>query len=470
MNKSQIKQFVYDFWEQEIIPSLSDYIRIPNKSPVFDPNWQSNGHMDQAVDHVVAWCNMHKVPGMNIEVHRLENRTPTILIEVPGDVQETVLLYGHLDKQPEFTGWHEELGPWQPVIKDHRLYGRGGADDGYAVYASVAALLALKQQNLPLPRIVIIIECSEESGSPDLPFYMDALADRVGAPELVIALDSTAGNYDQLWCTTSLRGMLIGTLKVEVLEEGAHSGAAGGIVSSSFRILRQLLERLEDDKTGEILPDFLKQQVPPVRLLEAKSAAEVLGDEFRSMYRFAGEGVPVSDDPVELVINNSWQASLAVTGMDGIPSIEAGGNVLRPFTAAKLALRLSPTTDAAVAAEELSRLLLNNPPHGAKVTFELDSTSSGWHAPTNSEQLEDSLQQASMDFFGDRAIAMGCGGSIPFMEFLAVRFPRAQFVVTGVLGPHSNAHGPNEFLDIPTAKKLTACVSQLVYDQAVRRT
>lgn len=467
MNTEQIKNYLSGFWDREIIPSLSEYIRIPNKSPMFDPQWQANGHMDKAVNHVVDWCKNHSVPGMDVEVHRIANRTPTILIEVPGNAEATVLLYGHLDKQPEFTGWQADLGPWQPVIKDGRLYGRGGADDGYAIYSSVAALLALTDQNLPLPRIVIIIECSEESGSPDLPVYMDALADRVGTPGLVIALDSTAGNYDQLWCTTSLRGMLIGTLKVEVLKEGAHSGAAGGIVSSSFRILRQLLSRLEDDRTGEILPDFLKQQIPPVRLKEAKAAAEVLADDFQSMYPFAGQGTPVTSDATELVLNNTWHASLSVTGMDGVPSIAAGGNVLRPFTAAKLALRLSPTTDVDVAARELTRLLLKNPPHGANITFDMDSANPGWHAPINSEHLENSLQQASLNFFGNHAVAMGCGGSIPFMEFLAVKFPEAQFVVTGVLGPLSNAHGPNEFLDIATAKKVTGCISQLIHDWAV---
>jgi acetylornithine deacetylase/succinyl-diaminopimelate desuccinylase-like protein len=458
------KDFIGRFWNDSILPSLSEYIKIPNKSPLFDPHWENHGHMENAMSHVVDWCDENPIPGMDLKVHRLEHRTPTLLIDIPGDTNGSVLLYGHLDKQPEFTGWQDDLGPWLPVIKNDRLYGRGGADDGYAIYSSIAAIRALKEQKLPIPRIIIIIECSEESGSPDLPYYMDLMENVIGTPGLVIALDSTAGNYDQLWCTTSLRGMLSGTLKVEVLEEGAHSGAAGGMVSSSFRILRRILSRLEDESSGEILPAFLKEQVPATRIREAKAAGEILKGDFKSMFRYAGHGGPVTANPATLVLDNTWHAALEITGIDGIPSLSEAGNVLRPYTSAKIALRLAPTTDISTAAPALVRLLTEDPPNGALVSFEPETPAAGWHAPELTAELEKSLQEASENFFGQPAVCLGCGGSIPFMQFLAAKFPDAQFVVTGVLGPHSNAHGPNEFLHIPTAKKLTGCVAQLIHD------
>jgi len=464
INQEQLSATTTLFWDEEILPSLSEYVKIPNKSPLFDPDWQEHGFMQQAIDHVVSWIEEQKVPGLQLEVHQLEERTPTLLMTLPGEIEETVLIYGHLDKQPEFNGWFDDLGPWDPVIKNDRLYGRGGADDGYAIYSAISAIKALQEQALPLPRIIVLIECSEESGSPDLPYYMAALEEQIGEPGLVIALDSTCGNYDQLWVTTSLRGMITGELKVEVLDQGAHSGAAGGIVASSFRIARQIISRIENENTGEITPSFLNEQIPEARRSEAIAAGQVLQDTFRKMYTFVDGSSPVSSDPTELVLNNTWLASLEVTGMDGIPDLQNAGNVLRPFTTAKLALRLPPTTDAASASKKLQSLLVSQAPYGTRISFTCDSPNPGWHAPLTVDHLEKSMNNASQVFFGEPAIAMGCGGSIPFMEFLANKLPSAQFVVTGVLGPLSNAHGPNEFLHIPTAKKITACVAQIIHD------
>ena len=464
INNDEIWRSTEKFWEEQIIESLSEYIRIPNKSPMFDPDWKSNGYMDDAIAHVIRWVESQQVPGLTLTVHELPGRTPTLLLEYPGDIDETVLIYGHIDKQPEFSGWYEDLAPWSPVRKTDKLYGRGGADDGYAIYSAISVLKSLIAQDAEMPRVVILIEASEESGSPDLPVYMEQLAEDIGIPSLVIALDSTCGNYDQLWITTSLRGMLIGELKVQVLEQGAHSGAAGGIVGSSFRLLRQLISRVEDENTGEILPSFLNEQIPDSRRKEAEKAGEVLGDELKTMYTYAGDSGPISDDPTELILNNTWLASMEVTGIDGIPDLANAGNVLRPHTTAKIALRLPPTTDAEQAKTELTKLLTEDSPYKTAVSFELETPNPGWHAPETIPMLEQSLQSASQAYFDAPAIAMGCGGSIPFMEFLANKLPQAQFVVTGVLGPHSNAHGPNEFLHIPTAKKVTACVANLIYD------
>jgi acetylornithine deacetylase/succinyl-diaminopimelate desuccinylase-like protein len=471
LDSAKLKQFADRCWGDEIVPTLVEYIKIPNKSPMFDPDWAAHGYMDAAVAMFEAWARrkLAAFPGATLDVVRLEGRTPLILIEVPGDSADTVLLYGHLDKQPEMVGWEEGYGPWLPRIAGDRLYGRGGADDGYAMFGALTALAALKEQGVPHSRAIVLIEACEESGSYDLPFYVDHLAARIGSPSLVVCLDSGCGNYDQLWLTTSLRGVIAETLTVSVLEEGVHSGAASGIVPSSFRIFRQLLTRLEDEATGEIRPEALYAQIPAERVAQARVAAAGLGERVYSEFPFVAGMRPVADDLVELVLNRTWRPQLAVTGIDGLPAPENAGNVLLPYTTAKLSLRLPPTLDPEEAAATMRRVLASDPPYGAKVEFESATASAGWNAPALAPWLEASLATASQNAFGAPPAYMGEGGSIPFMAMLGAKFPAAQFVVTGVLGPHSNAHGPNEFLYIPTGKKITEVIAQVLADHQARR-
>jgi acetylornithine deacetylase/succinyl-diaminopimelate desuccinylase-like protein len=470
MDSKTARAFIDHLWDQEITPNLIEYIRIPNKSPAFDPDWQTHGHMDRAVAQFAAWARakVSSIAGASVEVVRLEGRTPVIFIDIPGQGSDTVLLYGHLDKQPEMTGWADGLGPWVPLVKDGRLYGRGGADDGYAMFAALAAILALKAQGTAHARCAILIEACEESGSYDLPFYVDHLAGRLGSPSLVVCLDSGCANYDQLWLTTSLRGMIGGTLTVQVLEEGVHSGDASGVVASSFRILRTLLSRIEDEDTGEILPHAFAAQIPAGRLDEAKVAAKALGAEVYTKFPFVTGMRPMSADPTELILNRTWRPALSITGFEGAPRIQDAGNVLRPATSAKLSLRLPPTKDADKAGDALKALLEAEAPYGAKVTFELEKAGTGWDAPPLADWLRASVNKASQIAFGRDAAMMGEGGSIPFMGMLGEKYPKAQFVITGVLGPHSNAHGPNEFLHIAMGKGVTLAVSQVLTDHFAR--
>ncbi|MBN8263725.1 MAG: M20 family metallopeptidase [Xanthomonadales bacterium] len=466
MDASQAKQFIDAKWDAEIVPQLVEYIRIPNKSPMFDADWVANGHMDRAVALMEAWARAQDIPGMTLEVVRLEGRTPLIFIEVPaangGRDDDCVLLYGHLDKQPEMTGWDAGKGPWEPVIEGDRLYGRGGADDGYALFGSLAAVMALQAQGAPHARCVVLIEACEESGSYDLPAYVDHLAARIGKPSLVVCLDSGCGNYDQLWCTTSLRGLAGGNLTVKVLSEGVHSGDASGIVPSSFRIIRQLLSRLEDEDTGRILVDGLHVEIPAERRAQAAKVAEVLGTEVYDKFPFLPGMTPMGDDLQELVLNRTWRPALSITGADGIPPLASAGNVLRPHTALKLSLRLPPTLDGKRGGELLQDVLLRDPPNGAEVSLHLEKASTGWNAPALVPWLEGAIDRASQEVFGKPAMYMGEGGTIPFMGMLGEKFPGAQFMITGVLGPHSNAHGPNEFLHIPMGKGVTACVARVI--------
>ncbi len=464
MDQGRIQTYVDSLWDDSIVNELVDYVKIPNKSPLFDPDWATHGYMDQAVELMETWCRIHAPSDATVEVVRLEGRTPVLLVEVPGQNEDTVLLYGHLDKQPEFTGWEDGLGPWEPVIRDGKLYGRGGADDGYAVFGSLTAIGALRDQGIPHARCVILIEACEESGSFDLPYYIDHLADRIGHPSLVVCLDAECGNYDQLWCTTTLRGNLVGTLRARVLGEGVHSGGASGIVPSSFRIIRQVLDRIEDPVTGEILLPELHASIPESRVEQARAAAETLGDTVWQKFAWAGGTRPVSSDLTELLLNNTWRPTLCVTGADGLPAIGSAGNTLRPETRFKLSFRLPPTTDANVAAAAVKSAIESHPPMGADVAFDVESAMGGWSAPEVAPWLEASMQKASQAFFNADAMYMGTGGSIPFMGMLGSKFPGVQFLVTGVLGPKSNAHGPNEFLHIQKGKHITACVAQVLAD------
>ena len=480
LNAAQALSEVSQAWDDDIVGQLTDYISIPAKSPMFDAGWEKNGFIDTVMRNAATWVASQKVHGLKLEVIRLEGRTPVLFFEVPASngasldeappSSQTVLMYGHLDKQPEFTGWRNDLGPWTPKYENGKLYGRGGADDGYAVYASIAAIQALKSQKAAHPRIVGLIESCEESGSRDLLPYIDALGSRLGDVALVICLDSGAGNYDQLWLTSSLRGMASGVLKVEILTEGVHSGDASGLVPSSFRIMRQVLDRLEDSATGRLLPGSFHCEVPADRLAQAQATAAILGDEVHKRFPWAhydcggstAFALPTTTDPVQALLNRTWTPTLSVTGAEGFPSLQDAGNVLRPYTAFKLSLRLPPLIDAGMAVAQLKTLLEDNAPYQARVTFEGLSGATGWNAPSTAPWFEQALNNASNAYFGAPCGYIGQGGTIPLMNMLSKGFPKAQMMVCGVLGPKSNAHGPNEFLHVPYAKKLTAAVAQVI--------
>jgi acetylornithine deacetylase/succinyl-diaminopimelate desuccinylase-like protein len=458
-------------WSRDIVPTLHEYIAIPALSPAFDADWAANGHMGRAVDLVAGWCRSRDIAGMTVEVVELPDRTPLIVIEVPAfgeaDPNDTVLLYGHLDKQPEMHGWRAGLGPWTPVVEDGRLYGRGGADDGYAAFASLTAIEAVQKAGGAHTGCIVLIEASEESGSPDLPAHLESLADRVGSPSLVLCLDSGCNDYERLWVTTSLRGLAGGTLTVDILEEGVHSGAASGVVPSTFRIARQLLDRVEDSVTGEIRLAELSVPIPDDRVRQAiDTAADT--PLYSDRYRFVPNAGPVVLDHVEQILNHTWRPTLSVVGADGLPPTSRAGNVLRPTTALQLSFRLPPTCDADAALAAIGRVLTADPPYGARVTFTGREAGPGWNAPPFAPWLEESLQRASQSTFGGPARAFGEGGTIPFMGMLGQRFPEAQFVITGVLGPDSNAHGPNEYLHLPSAERITAALAMVLDDHARR--
>ncbi len=481
MDLSEVGRLIDRQWDEDIVGRLVDYVKVPAKSPMFDPSWSEHGELGRVITAARDWAAAQGIQGLQLEIIALDGRTPCLFFDVPATGgrgnDRTVLFYGHLDKQPEMEGWRADLGPWKPVIENGRLYGRGSADDGYAIYAALAVIRALDAQGIARPRCVGLIETCEESGSPDLPAYLEALALRLGDVALVAGLDSGCGNYEQMWVTTSLRGLVGGVLTVEMLNEGVHSGAASGIVPSTFRIARKLLNRIDDVDTGRVLSAAFEAVIPAERLEQAAKAGQILGDRVWQQFPWVGcdhspdgqrtahlHALPTTTDPTEAILNRTWRAALSVTGAEHLPSIANAGNVLRPKTSLRLSLRLPPTVDGEAAAAEMKRLLEADAPYGARVSFNVDHPASGWNAPPTAGWLKRSLEQASQRAYGREAAWMGEGGTIPFMNMLGTRFPKAQFLITGVLGPQSNAHGPNEFLDIGYAKRLSLAVASVVAD------
>ena len=463
MNTQQIARTVREHWTTHVIDSLQKYVKIPNVSPIFDPDWKKKGHMNRAADLLANAVSEFCIEGLSLRIEEIPNHSPLLFLEFPpqnGGVGNA-LLYGHFDKQPEFSGWHPGKGPWNPIIENGRLYGRGTGDDGYAIFSCLAAIKALQEQQHPIPRCTIIIEGSEESGSPDLPDYLTLVGDEIGTPDLVVCLDAEAGNYDQLWLTTSLRGMVTGTLTVSVLNEGVHSGGAGGIVPSSFRILRALFDRIEDSKTGE-LHQFLHTDIPEWAIVQSTEVAETLGDTVVNRYPWVHN---VQKDPKELasvLLLNSWYPSMETVGLGGAPQPEKAGNTLRPYTSAKMVFRLPPNADARNCAEFIRTELERSFSSTVRVAFELEGYESGWYSKPVESWLHEALEESSTYFFENSYQKMGTGGTIPFARMLGDQFPDCQFLCTGVLGPHSNAHGPNEFLDLKTAERVTCCVAYVL--------
>ncbi|MET0133644.1 MAG: M20/M25/M40 family metallo-hydrolase [Kibdelosporangium sp.] len=470
MEHNTLNSTVDRLWDAEILPSLADLVTIPALSPAFDPDWSVNGHLDAAAAHVSRWVQARDLPGATVETVRLEGRTPLVVVDVPATVPDggsavgpalgTVVLYGHLDKQPPVGGWAEGLGPWTPVVRDGRLYGRGAADDGYSGYAATAAIEAVRAAGGAHARCVILLETSEESGSPDLAPYLEHLKDMLGDVTLVVCLDSGGADYSRLWLTTSLRGMVSVDLTVRVLDVAAHSGMASGIVPSSFRVMRALLDRLEDSGTGAVLVPEMNVRIPPNRIAEASaSITPGLGAE---LYPLAAGVRPVTDDELELTLNNSWRPTLSVIGAAGLPKPLDAGNVLRTHTTLTLSFRLPPTADAEASLESLRKALTTDVPYGAQVELGRAEYADGWNSPELAPWLRNALDAVSKDVYDTQWGTVGLGGSIPFMSLLAETYPAAQFLVTGVCGADSNIHVPNEWLHLAQANKVTKSVAHVL--------
>jgi acetylornithine deacetylase/succinyl-diaminopimelate desuccinylase-like protein len=466
MDQTTVRDAIARTWAGDVIPSLSGLVAIPALSPQFDASWHATGQLRAAADHVGAWAGSRDLAGARHEVVELDGRSPLLLIDVPATDgaagQGTVLLYGHLDKQPALGEWSEGLAPWRAVRRDGRLYGRGSADDGYSGYAAVTALEAVRAAGGRHSRAVVLLETGEESGSQDLPAYLEHLADRLGEVSLVICLDSGGSDYQRLWLTTSLRGMVMATVTVRVLETGVHSGIAGGIVPSSFRIMRQLLDRVEDSATGEVKLPEMNVPIPAQRRADAAAFAALDPDAVGRNIPFVTGMSAASPDLAELILNNTWRPALSVIGGDGLPESTVAPAVLLPSTSLRLSFRTPPTADVAAAEAALVKTLTTDVPYGARVDLTNFITLSGWSAPAPSPWLSAALDELTGSVFSEPYRQFGLGGGIPFMELLGRRYPDADFVVTGALGMDSNMHVPDESLNLEYAEQVTAAVARIL--------
>lgn len=442
-------------FETEGLGALLAFVKVPSLSPRFEAEWAVKGDIEQAVETVKVWAEGLEVPGLSTTVLRLSNAPPVLLCDIPGSspASATILLYGHLDKQPGQASWPA----FTPVLKEGKLYGRGAADDGYA---AITALLAIKACGADRPRCVVILETEEESGSPHFSAYLEEIKNRIGLPALIIVLDSNIPSYGRFWVTESMRGSLNFDLRVDVLGKGVHSGSSG-LVPDSFRVLRCLLARLEDSKTGRIRLAQLHSALPP-HLYRVFASLSQLDPAWLSAFPFCDSTVPLQPDTVELRLNQAWRPALTVTGVDGLPSSEKAGNVVRPYTAVRVAIRLPPDVNPVLAYKAVEKAVLAAVPSQAKVTISNCAVAEGWVNRTPSPKLQSAIKEAAQHCFGTEASASAAGGTIPVLSLLSATFPEAEFLVTGVLGPGSNAHCPYECLDIEYCVKLTAAIASIL--------
>ena len=452
-----------ELWEESIIPSLSDFIKIEALSPSFEPNWRQKGELDATIALFTKWLVEQELEGMEYKVHRIDERTPVLLVTVEGTGPGEVIFYSHLDKQPSRPKlWSEGLHPLKGVRRDPWLYGRGALDDGYGGYVCVTALKMLQEQGIPYPRSHFLIETCEESGSYDLPPYLELLTEDLGEPDLIVVLDSGGPDYEHIWVTEALRGLVAGNLSVQVSNEGVHSGMAGGVIPSSFRIQRMLLDRVEDSKTGEILVPEMHVEISDKVRKEAEELGKLLGDEIWSQLPVVDTLRPQNEGAAEVLLDMNWRPAMSVIGANGMPPTQTAGNVLRTHTDLKLSFRIPPGVNSQDIDSILKEILENNPPYGSKVEYIPDAAADGFHAPAMDGKVADALSSASLHISGLPPMATWVGGTIPFMSMMQKKYPSAQFFCTGTGGPGNNAHGPDEKLHIPSSKRLTAVLSATI--------
>ena len=458
-----ISRFISDFWDKNALPSLMDFIRIPAKSTAFDPDWEEHGLLRQTCEHVSNWIQKN-IPDAQCEILQEKGKTPCLFVEILSKNENmndtTVAFYGHFDRQPEASGWFDGLGPWEPAIRNGKLYGRGASDDGYSVYMMISAIMALRHHNIDHPRCVGIFETQEESGSKDLPYYLKTLKNRFKNPTSLFVLDSHCGDYDRVWLSASLRGVLSGVLTVNTLDYGVHSGTYSGMVPDAFGIAQSLVARLHDPVTGEIKIDACHTTIPEIRRQQLIEASYVLGDLVWNHSPLLAGVTTKKTDNADIMLNMTWKPALTVIGMEGLPTIANASNVVTKGVKLALSMRIPPNIDTNKATQVIEKILTSDVPYGAHVQWSDVNVLPGWAMTAENPQNEQLIDQASQKVFGKKAVFTGQGGSISFIGDFEATFPETTIVLTGVLGPESNAHAPNESMDIEYTKQLTEVVSE----------
>jgi len=449
------------------IPWLKRFIDIPNLSRNFDPEWETNGLLEQACNLCLEYAQEIGVQGYEARLYKDPGTTPLIFGSIAATKPEghkNMMMYGHIDKQPHLTdGWREGLHPFKHVEENGLLYGRGSVDDGYNWFTVLALVKALQQLGIPHDRFILFYECDEESSSKDIPYYLNKFKDTIQVPDVMFCLDATSISRDIFSVSTTLRGCLNFDLKVRVLEKSMHSGVGSGIVPSSFRIARQLLDRIECPKSGKIIDD-LQVEIPGDKLEQAVKAAKIQGTGVYDKFCFCKGVQPVSQDVQELYLNNIWRAQLEITGQSGIPLLQHSGNVLREETVLRCSLRLPPTLSGEEAFKTVHALLTQDVPYNAQVEVTSQGAGNGWSANQIPERVVEILDRHNQEIFGNPTLMYGCGGSIPFIKTIQDLLPSTLLFVSGVVLPDSNMHGPNEKIDLEYLTKFAKSLTCFLVD------
>ena len=466
MSEQTIEDFLNKEYKDTVIPTIEEFIKIENQSRAFDPQWETNGWNEKVCKFAVDFAKKIGVECKTLIIDEEKGKTPVVvLVAEPETFESNILMYGHLDKQPPLTEeWTDGLKPYVPITRDGKLYGRGGADDGYAFFTSALILKALQKFKLLKSRVVLFFETDEESGSKDLIYFLEKNKNHVGNPDLVICLDSGCADYNHMCLTTTLRGVMNFRVKVEVLKNGVHSGMGSGIVPDSFRIGRKIIEQIEVSDNGQLLLEDFYTNIPDDKYKEACDLVKSVGGKVDFQFPFLDGVHPTVEDGLKQYLNRNWMPQLTLIAMDGVPNVKNAGNVLRPFTTFGFSMRLPPNLPKEKAEGTLNDFFAKKlvRPYNAKVTHEIVGLGQGFNAPTIDPNLNALIQEACQKSYGKPCLFYGEGGSIPFINELNAKFPKSQFIVTGVLGPLSNAHGPNEFLHLAYLNKLLLTLTHIL--------
>ena len=460
MDVKSFRKYIEKMFTYNTLPNLMNFIRIPNLSPAFDNNWNTNGYLLKAANLIISFAKSLEIKNAEINLIQDQGYTPLIYIDIQSSRKNdtrTVLFYSHFDKQPHGTGWDENKGPTKPVIENNRLFGRGSVDDGYASFSILTAIKACQDHNCPLPRIFCIFEGAEESTDEHLTYYFDKLMPIIGNNIIAfIPLDSGGSDYDRLWITNSLRGVLNLYLKIQTLDNNCNFGPeASGRIAENLFLLRKSLEGIFDTNTGEVKIDELHaKEIPKNIEEEMNKEIEIVGDKF-----FNGiplyEGVqPLKTDVKEAMINLRWKPTCVISGIDNCPQIEENGFGVYKSINVRISMRIPPGINVANGIEAIKKAINNNIYFGAKISLERFGYADGWYLNKISDRTKNILKKASLEFFGNESIFKGVGGTIPFITYFQSKYPDTDIICTGICGDDSFEHGPNENLNLDACKKM----------------
>ena len=460
MDKKSFEKYIEKMFTYNMIPNLMNFIRIPNLSPAYDYEWNTNGLLLKAANLIIAYAKSLEIKNAQINLIQDKGYSPLIFIEIPAsrpNDNRTVLLYAHFDKQPHGTGWDDDKGPTKPVIQNGRLYGRGSADDGYASFSMLTAIKACQEHNCPLPRICLIFEGAEESTDEHLTYYFNKLLPIIGENVIAfIPLDSGCADYDRLWITNSLRGVCDYEINIQTLDNNISFGPeASGRIAENLFILRKAIDAVMDTSTGDVkIEEFYVKDIPEEIQEEMDKEIEIVGEQFFKEIPLY-EGVkPLKTDIKEAMINNRWKPTCSILGIDNCPKIEDNGFGVKKSITVKMSMRLPPGIDSHAALEALKKVVKENIYFDAKVKFLSAEVADGWKLTNFSEKTKNVLNKASKEYFGNELVFKGMGGSIPFITYFQTKYPNADVICTGILGADCFEHGPNENLHLEACKKM----------------